>query len=59
MPKILPISALRNNFNDISETFHKDAEPVSLELINKIDYAISSLSQFPYKGDSPKDYHLK
>lgn len=36
-----------------------DNPPVTIELINKIDVAISSLSQFPYKGITPKDFHLK
>jgi toxin ParE1/3/4 len=48
-----------DDVNNILNYILIDNPPVALELINKIDYAISSLSRFPYKGVSPKDYHLK
>ena len=46
MPKILPISALRNNFNEISETCHKDAEPVYITKNGKGDLVVMSLAYF-------------
>lgn len=46
MPKILPISDLRNNFNTISETCHKDAEPVYITKNGKGDLVVMSLAYF-------------
>ena len=46
MPKILPISDLRNNFNAISETCHKEAEPVYITKNGKGDLVVMSLAYF-------------
>ena len=46
MPKILPISDLRNNFNSISETCHRDAEPVFITKNGKGDLVVMSLAYF-------------
>jgi prevent-host-death family protein len=46
MPKILPISDLRNNFNEISETCHKAAEPVYITKNGKGDLVVMSLAYF-------------
>lgn len=46
MPKILPISDLRNNFNSISETCHKEAEPVYITKNGKGDLVVMSLAYF-------------
>jgi len=46
MPKILPISDLRNNFNEISETCHKDAEPIFITKNGKGDLVVMSLAYF-------------
>lgn len=46
MPKILPISDLRNNFNKISEICHKDDEPVYITKNGKGDMVVTSLSYF-------------
>ena len=46
MPKIVPISDLRNNFNEISETCHKEAEPVYITKNGKGDLVVMSLAYF-------------
>ena len=46
MPKILPISDLRNNFNEISETCHKYAEPVYITKNGKGDLVVMSLAYY-------------
>jgi prevent-host-death family protein len=46
MPKILPISVLRNNFNAISETCHKEAQPVYITKNGKGDLVVMSLAYF-------------
>lgn len=46
MPKILPISDLRNNFNAISETCHDNAEPVYITKNGKGDLVVMSLAYF-------------
>ena len=46
MPKILPISDLRNNFNEISETCHKEAEPVYITKNGKGDLVVMSIAYF-------------
>lgn len=46
MPKILPISDLRNNFNAISETCHAEAEPVYITKNGKGDLVVMSLAYF-------------
>ncbi|PKM95601.1 MAG: prevent-host-death protein [Firmicutes bacterium HGW-Firmicutes-1] len=46
MPKILPISDLRNNFNEISETCHKNAEPIFITKNGKGDLVVMSQAYF-------------
>lgn len=46
MPKILPISDLRNNFNEISHICHQDEEPVYITKNGKGDMVVTSLSYF-------------
>ncbi|MEA4963472.1 type II toxin-antitoxin system Phd/YefM family antitoxin [Lutispora sp.] len=46
MPKILPISDLRNNFNAISEICHKEAQPVYITKNGKGDLVVMSLAYF-------------
>lgn len=46
MPKILPISDLRNNFNAISEACHKEAEPIYITKNGKGDLVVMSLAYF-------------
>ena len=62
MPKIykviyFPIAI--DDVNNILNYISIDNPPAAIELINKIDYIISSLSQFPNKGVTPRDFHLK
>ncbi|MGG6310357.1 type II toxin-antitoxin system Phd/YefM family antitoxin [Paenibacillus macerans] len=42
MPIIRPISDLRNNFNFISETCHKDGEPVFITKNGQSDLVVMS-----------------
>ncbi len=46
MPKILPISDLRNNFNEISAICHQDAEPVYITKNGKGDLVVTSHKYF-------------
>ena len=46
MPKIVPISDLRNNFNEISEICHRDAEPVYITKNGKGDLVVTSHKYF-------------
>jgi prevent-host-death family protein len=46
MPKILPISDLRNNFNQISEICHQNAEPVYITKNGKGDLVVTSHKYF-------------
>lgn len=46
MPKILPISDLRNNFNQISEICHKDEIPVYITKNGKGDLVVTSHKYF-------------
>jgi len=46
MIKILPISDLRNNFNEISEICHKEAEPVYITKNGKGDLVVMSIAYF-------------
>ena len=48
-----------DDVNNILNYISIDNPPAALELVNKIDNTISSLSQLPYKGVTPKDIHLK
>lgn len=48
-----------DDVNNILDYISIDNPPAAIELINKIDDAIKSLSEFPYKGVTPKDFHLK
>lgn len=42
MPKIMPISDLRNNINQISEICHSNAEPVYVTKNGKGDLVVTS-----------------
>ena len=57
--KVIYFPIAIEDVNNILNYISIDNPPVALELINKIDYSIRSLSRFPYKGVSPKDYHIK
>ena len=46
MPKILPISDLRNNFNQISEICHKEEQPVYITKNGKGDLVVTSHKYF-------------
>jgi prevent-host-death family protein len=46
MPIIRPISDLRNNFTQISETVHADDEPVFLTKNGKGDMVVMSLEYY-------------
>lgn len=57
--KVIYYPAAIDDVNNILNYISIDNPPATIELINKIDAAISSLSEFPYKGVTPKDFHLK
>lgn len=46
MPNILPISDLRNNFNNISEICHANAEPVFITKNGKGDLVVMSIASY-------------
>ena len=46
MPKIHPITDLRNNFNEISNICHKNAEPVYITKNGKGDMVVTSIEYF-------------
>lgn len=46
MPIIRPISDLRNNFNDISEICHKEAEPVFITKNGQGDLVVMSMALY-------------
>ncbi|MCH4890637.1 type II toxin-antitoxin system Phd/YefM family antitoxin [Acidaminobacter sp. JC074] len=46
MPKILPISDLRNNFNKISEICHTEEQPVYITKNGKGDLVVTSHKYF-------------
>ncbi len=46
MPKILPISDLRNNINEISAICHQDTEPVYITKNGKGDLVVTSMKYF-------------
>lgn len=46
MPRILPISDLRNNFNEISKICHSDNEPVYITKNGKGDMVVTSIDYF-------------
>lgn len=46
MPKIRPISDLRNNFSEISRIVHEDKEPVFLTKNGYGDMVVMSLEQY-------------
>ena len=46
MPKILPISDLRNNINEISSICHQDTEPVYITKNGKGDLVVTSMKYF-------------
>ena len=62
MPKLFKIvyyPTAIGDVNDILSYISIDNPPAAAELINKLDYTINFLSQFPYKGVTPKDFNLK
>ncbi|HET7580801.1 MAG TPA: type II toxin-antitoxin system Phd/YefM family antitoxin [Bacillales bacterium] len=46
MPNIRPISDLRNHFNNISDTCHKEGEPVFITKNGKSDLVVMSHSLY-------------
>jgi len=46
MPKIMPISDLRNNFNEISDICHRDEEPVYITKNGRGDLVVTSIEYF-------------
>ena len=46
IPKIRPISDLRNNFKDISRTVHKSKEPIFLTKNGRGDMVVMSLEAY-------------
>jgi prevent-host-death family protein len=46
MPKIVPISDLRNNISEISSICHQDAEPVYVTKNGKGDLVVTSMRYF-------------
>ena len=46
MPKIMPISDLRNNINQVSEICHSNAEPVYITKNGKGDLVVTSHEYF-------------
>lgn len=62
MPKLYKVIYYPTAIDDVNNILNYisiDNPPAALELINNIDDAISSLSQFPCKGVTPKDLLLK
>ncbi|MBU3112821.1 type II toxin-antitoxin system RelE/ParE family toxin [Clostridium lacusfryxellense] len=62
MPKLFKIVYYPTAIDDVNNILNYisiDNPPAAIKLINKIDVAISSLAQFPYKGPTPKDFNLK
>lgn len=57
--KVIYYPAAIDDVNNILSYISIDNPPAAIEFINLIDIAISSLSEFPYKGVTPKDFHLK
>ncbi|MBP0964412.1 MAG: type II toxin-antitoxin system Phd/YefM family antitoxin [Oscillospiraceae bacterium] len=48
MPVIRPSADLRNNYNEISEFCHENAEPVFITRNGKGDLAVMSMELFDY-----------
>ena len=62
MPKLYEVvyyPTAIDDFNNILYYISIDNPPASIALIDKIDNAIGSLSQFPHKGVIPKSFYLK
>jgi len=62
MPKLYKVVYYPTAIDDVTNILNYisiDNPPAAIELINKLDYVISSLSQFPNKGVTPKDFNLK
>ena len=57
--KVIYYPTAVDDVNYILKYISIDNPSASVELINKIDYSINSLTQFPYKGVTSKDFHLK
>ena len=60
MPKIRPISDLRNNFSDISKDVHESGEPVFLTKNGYGDMVVMSIETFErFKIESEIYFKLK
>ncbi len=60
MPKIRPISDLRNNFSDISKDVHESGEPVFLTKNGYGDMVVMSIETFEkFKIESEIFFKLK
>jgi toxin ParE1/3/4 len=57
--KVIYYPVAIDDVSNILDYISKDNPPVAIELIDKIDNAIQSLSEFPYKGIIPRDFYLK
>lgn len=57
--KIVYYPIAMDDVSSILDYISMDNPPSAIKLINKIDNAIKSLSEFPYKGVIPKDFYLK
>ena len=57
MPKIRPISDLRNNFNEISDICHKERKPVFITKQGKEDLVIMSHSYYEMICKQLELYH--
>jgi toxin ParE1/3/4 len=62
MPKLYKViyyPVAMDDIINILDYISIDNPPAAVELMNKIDESIKFLSEFPYKGAIPKDFHLK
>ena len=57
--KVIYYPIAMDDVSNILDYISKDNPPVAIELIDKIDNSIQSLSEFPYRGIIPRDFHLK
>jgi toxin ParE1/3/4 len=57
--KVIYYPIAMDDVSNILDYISIDNPPAAIELIHKIDNAIKSLSEFPYKGVIPRDFYLK
>ena len=57
MPKIRPVSDLRNNFTDISKLVHESAEPVFLTKNGYGDMVVMSIESYERERFESEVYH--